>query len=243
VDEWLTSEDLERLLDLLQGQPSDRKLRLFACACARQVWGLLARAGASRRAVEAAEQFAGGTLTTSDLQDAHRQAQEALSQAGHLRPGAVSMPTANAARAAAWCAHPPQDAPSLLLVVLEVARLVCGPATSASGGPGATPANLQQAQRARRTDQARLLRCIFGNPFRTVALSPDWQTQSVRILTEAAYAGQAPRSGHLDALDLKAVADALEEAGCADQAALDHLRGPGPHVRGCHVLDLLLGKE
>jgi hypothetical protein len=39
------------------------------------------------------------------------------------------------------------------------------------------------------------------------------------------------------------LADALEEAGCTDAAILSHLRGPGPHVRGCWVVDLLLGKE
>jgi hypothetical protein len=38
------------------------------------------------------------------------------------------------------------------------------------------------------------------------------------------------------------LADALEEAG-ADAALLDHLRGPAPHVRGCHVVDLLTSRE
>ena len=42
---------------------------------------------------------------------------------------------------------------------------------------------------------------------------------------------------------LPVLADALEDAGCTDRAVLDHLRGPGPHVRGCWVLDLLLGKQ
>jgi hypothetical protein len=39
------------------------------------------------------------------------------------------------------------------------------------------------------------------------------------------------------------LADALEEAGCDERAVLDHCRGPGPHVRGCWALDLVLGKE
>ena len=42
---------------------------------------------------------------------------------------------------------------------------------------------------------------------------------------------------------LPVLADALEEAGCTDAAILEHCRGPGPHVRGCWVIDLLLGKE
>jgi hypothetical protein len=39
------------------------------------------------------------------------------------------------------------------------------------------------------------------------------------------------------------LADALEDAGCTDADILSHLRSPGPHVRGCWALDLLLGKE
>jgi hypothetical protein len=39
------------------------------------------------------------------------------------------------------------------------------------------------------------------------------------------------------------LADALEDAGCSDAGLLGHLRSPGPHVRGCWALDLVLGKE
>jgi hypothetical protein len=42
--------------------------------------------------------------------------------------------------------------------------------------------------------------------------------------------------------DLPVLADALEEAGCDQPDLLAHLRGPGPHVRGCWAVDLLLGK-
>jgi hypothetical protein len=38
------------------------------------------------------------------------------------------------------------------------------------------------------------------------------------------------------------LADALEDAGCANPDLLDHCRTPGVHVRGCWVLDLILGK-
>ena len=41
---------------------------------------------------------------------------------------------------------------------------------------------------------------------------------------------------------LPILAAALEVAGCADAAVLAYLRGPGPHVRGCWAVDLLLGK-
>jgi hypothetical protein len=49
-----------------------------------------------------------------------------------------------------------------------------------------------------------------------------------------------------DARDFSAMpvlADALPDTGCTNDNILDHCRGPGPHVRGCWVVDLVLGKE
>jgi hypothetical protein len=102
------------------------------------------------------------------------------------------------------------------------------------------------ARNAQCAVQVSLLRCIIGNPFRPPPpVSPAWLTWNngaVRRLAEAAYAERQLPSGHLDQARLGVLADALEDAGCGDADLLGHLRGPGPHVRGCHVLDLLLGK-
>ena len=49
-------------------------------------------------------------------------------------------------------------------------------------------------------------------------------------------------AGTLDPKRLAVLADALEEPG-GDGELVAHLRGPGPHVRGCFVLDVLLGKS
>jgi hypothetical protein len=89
-----------------------------------------------------------------------------------------------------------------------------------------------------------LLRDIFGNPFRPPALDPawlSWHDGTVPKLAQAIYKGHALPSGHLN--DLPILADALEDAGCSDAHILAHCRGEGPHVRGCWVVDLLLGKE
>ena len=43
--------------------------------------------------------------------------------------------------------------------------------------------------------------------------------------------------------NLPVLADALQDAGCENADVLDHCRGPGSHVRGCWVVDLVLGKE
>jgi hypothetical protein len=80
-----------------------------------------------------------------------------------------------------------------------------------------------------------LLRCVFGNPFKKPEFPKKWRTETVTALATAIYADHA-----FDRLPI--LADALEEAGCDDPAMLGHLRGSGPHCRGCWVLDLALGK-
>jgi hypothetical protein len=92
---------------------------------------------------------------------------------------------------------------------------------------------------AERAAQCPLMRDIFGNPFRLVALNPArlaWNDGTVPKLAQAIYEERA-----FDRLPV--LGDALEEAGCTDADVLSHCRGPGPHVRGCWVIDLLLGKE
>src|SRR5262245_22359662 len=92
-------------------------------------------------------------------------------------------------------------------------------------------------------EQIRLLRDIFGNAYRLLSLNPAWLTPAVRSLATAAYDERILPSGELDTGRLAVLADALEEAGCTDTAILSHLRGPGPHVRGCWAVDLILGKD
>lgn len=84
--------------------------------------------------------------------------------------------------------------------------------------------------------QASFLRDIFGNPFLPVACSPQWRTDIA-----VAMARKMDESRDFSAIPI--LTDALEEAGCSDAAILEHGRGPGPHVRGCWVIDLLLGKS
>ncbi len=80
--------------------------------------------------------------------------------------------------------------------------------------------------------QAGLLRDILGNPFRHTTLDPRWLTSTVRGLAQCIYADRA-----FDRLPI------LLDAGCYNEALLSHCHSPEPHVRGCWVIDLLLGKE
>ena len=91
--------------------------------------------------------------------------------------------------------------------------------------------------------KAALLRDIFGNPFCPISIDPAWLTPTVVQLSQTAYEERQMPSGQLDPTRLSVLADALEDAGCDSQEMLSHLRSPGPHVRGCWCIDLLLGKE
>jgi hypothetical protein len=86
-----------------------------------------------------------------------------------------------------------------------------------------------------RQRQCHLLRCIFGNPFNPVTAYQARLTPVTRSLAKAIYDDRA-----FDRMPI--LADALEEAGCDNGEILEHCRGPGPHVRGCWVVDLVLGK-
>jgi hypothetical protein len=88
---------------------------------------------------------------------------------------------------------------------------------------------------------AGFLRDVIGNPFRPVTVPAACLTPTVVSLAQAAYEHRVLPAGELEPARLAVLSDALEEAGGAPEL-LEHLRGPGPHVRGCHLLDLLRGK-
>ena len=77
---------------------------------------------------------------------------------------------------------------------------------------------------------------VFGNPFRTVAFRTRWRTEAVMALARTMYESR-------DFSAMPILVDALQDAGCDNDDLLSHCRGPGPHVRGCWVLDRVLCKK
>lgn len=75
----------------------------------------------------------------------------------------------------------------------------------------------------------------FGDVRRPVVSDPSWLTETVVLLAQGMYNAR-------DFGAMPILADALQDAGCDSDDILNHCRGPGPHVRGCWVVDLLLGK-
>lgn len=103
------------------------------------------------------------------------------------------------------------------------------------GDGGHTFEDERQAEQCRPV--VAVFRDVFGNPFRKIEFRKAWRTAAVTALAAAAYEQKV-----FDGLPV--LADALEEAGCDAPAVLAHCRDPqAVHVRGCWVLDLVLGKK
>src|SRR5215831_5287448 len=102
--EWLACTLTWVMLAFLRGNASERKLRLFACACCRQIWPLLTDER-SRQAVEVAERFAEGEATAQELSAAWAAARATAWAAARATARATAWAAARAAaRAAAWAA-------------------------------------------------------------------------------------------------------------------------------------------
>jgi hypothetical protein len=263
--EWLRCDDPTPMLEFLRdsGRANERRCRLLACACVRRgVWPFLLDERC-RKAVEAREGFEYGLVSADGLKGCQLEGWRALKDAVDAKSPAV-----NAARAAAEAAGQPYPSVVMRLAVAEDQGLwwretdrmwaheterwldrVLEFAAKAAVQPGdgvADPLS-QAAWEDVRADQCALLRCLLGNPFRLLQpFAPGlliWQEGIVVKLAQVAYDDRRLPDGTLDQTRLAVLADALEDAGCPDADLLSHLRGPGPHVRGCAVIDALLDKS
>jgi hypothetical protein len=224
TDPRLPLEILRRAGDL-----NHRKLRLFAAACCRRVWHLLVEQD-SRDAVVIAEQVADQTARkerpkAADLLVAAGAKAEAV--ATRLKKAKAAAGAVAAAEAARWVVWG-QPGDAAFRTADSAARALRGGVRGEAGPEGKA--------------QGGLLVEIHGNPLWPVAPDPRWRTEQVVRLAQAAYDHRLLPGGELEADRLAVLADALEEAGCTDWDVLTHLRRPGPHVRGCWALELLLGK-
>jgi hypothetical protein len=120
----------------------------------------------------------------------------------------------------------------------DAARAIGSAEAAASWQPDTSPPAIdwQLMSASELAIQAALLRDIFGNPFRPVAFDPRWRTSTAIGLARTMYESR-------DFAAMPVLADALEEAGCDSPDVSSHCRGPGPHVRGCWVVDRVLDKS
>jgi hypothetical protein len=210
--EWESGTDPAPMLGFLHGKANDRRLRLFAVASFRRLVALLPDPR-QRQGIEVMEGLAEGTV-------------------GRAECRGITAEFRRAIPADDWVAgSPPAD--DLHYIALMLYREFC----SSSIAVHAVQALAGLADRAgKQHEQVRLMRCIFGNPFRPVTVDSRWLSPTAVSLAQTIYEERA-----FDRLPI--LADALQDAGCDDGQVFAHSRGEGPHSRGCWVIELILGRQ
>lgn len=220
--EWLDCGDPTPMLEYLEGKASDRKFRLFACACCRRIWPVLTDER-SRRAVELAERAADHPVPERELDEVSGEAEEAFEDTLDGDDDDEDTPAVLTARAATHAASYASNSPVVRIIdAVEVAQSAAEAAPDGVARESAV--------------QAALVRDIVGNPFRRPAREPSRLTPAVTALCRTIYDRHA--FGRMPEL-----AGLLEQAGCREDDLLAHCRSGGPHARGCWVIDLLLGRS
>jgi hypothetical protein len=226
--EWLTSTHPWGMITFAESVSGKRKLRLLTCAFCRQVLNPFAPRFADR-ALTAAEAFADGEIDAAML----ARVRERLARAFSGASDAADLGTGylmHLMDACMWAFCRPEQE------TLAVGKASLAAARAAADVPWPATGELHRGCPAELAAQADLGHDIFGNPFRPVGLASAWLTADVIALARGMYASR-------DFSAMPILADALQDAGCDDEEILTHCRKPREHVRGCWVVDLLLGKK
>jgi len=224
--EWLVEEDVYALLDHV-AHTSVRKSRLFALACYQRAREYCAFRE-SRELALVVQRFVDEKATSVELDEAKRRLWNAIEES----PVPDWVTDAREYRTYRyWPDKIPLRAAEDAVDTFAVAEAAIYIDTE-HPRPEREEAELHPALAA-------VVRDLFGNPFRPVTLDPallGWNNEGAPRLAQSIYDEEAfDRLGEL--------ADTLAEAGCTNREVLDHCRSAGPHVRGCWVVDLLLGKS
>ncbi len=252
---WFTATNPDVLLDIVWHRPlaysgaveeADlpaplaRRLRLYGVACARTVWALLSTDMCN--AVRLSECLADGRATATDVSAAAVRMRYGPTAFQHHAVDAAGWASAGYFQTGQGFAHLPRE---LMWNPVEAARSAAKALATRAAGPAPaghpTSSEWEAAWNATffaaRTHQAELVRDIFPPPGYAPRLDPDWRTSTV-----VALASQMDASGDFSAVPI--LADALQDAGCADDVMLDRCRAPSQvHCRGNWVVDLVLGRE
>lgn len=211
--QWLVNLDPLEVLHNMRDKPSGRKLRLAAVSCCRRM-AHLTTDERSVRAVDAAERYADKLLSAATTFEIEQRASDVVDPS---RPVGVD-PGNDAAHCAALC------------------LALWAPADWSTQQVFRWSATILE-----RKEQVNILACVFGIPHSRrrvqIRVNPAWRTSTVVALATGIYEERA-----FDRLPI--LADALQDAGCDSDDVLHHCRdAKATHVRGCWVVDLVLGKS
>jgi hypothetical protein len=213
--EWLTCFDPWRMLQFLhRSDPSERKVRLFNAAICRRFWDHLPEA--SQFILSESERLADSMIEAKDDRELCHQANKVVHDLFDQR-------------------YPNKQFPSSeIRIQRDAAAAVCYAVLPKELWGAAS--YLWELMPSEKEPQSNIIRDVFGNPFRVAAVQPAWRTPAVVMLAESIYEQRG-----FDRMP--SLGDALEVAGCDNADLIAHCRSPMEHVRGCWVVDGLLGME
>jgi hypothetical protein len=238
--DWVVPSVMSQVAEMLRasGEHSLRKRRLFAVALTQHVCTLLSEGPvkvAAESAIEMGYQWADDNKSTRERliysYDLRQATNAFLSTMG--KSYSLEEQTLNSVRAATCDFEGPGG--GLQTVCNLVLHTMVSYSQEQHDPDRRDPEVGEYAEQQEYEHQYTIGRDIFGNPFRPVAFEPDWRTGTVVSLARGMYDSR-------DFSPMPILADALQDAGCEHADILAHCRGDGPHVRGCWVVDLVLGK-
>jgi hypothetical protein len=264
--EWLQAVDPEAMLRHLGSDASERKVRLFMFACVRRFWNRIS----DPRLIEViriAERHTDGEVAREELGFAVTDANRARTKHDQLSHAIYDSARYSPGKPALFAPAVVRNLQAFAAKVIAPGNTLSSMSRFDGGKPVHVEIPLNPWRVAReavndleRSNQCRLLRDIFGNVFRPISMLPEWLTPEVISLANSIYQARLfERLPELAAL--------LENSGCTNAEILDHCRqceipaiiqaigqswhyadfaayfqNYGEHVRGCWVIDSILGK-
>src|SRR5262245_30551862 len=191
--EWLVSIDPDTMLEFLVGKVSDRKFRLFGCACVRDISGYLRPAVWSEPAINVAERFADGDASEEEM----------VAESAAM---ATKLDAIYEMKLAAAVTFSPHDstvafADAMLSAYTLTAKgreIIQRAASTAAGVRRVVHAACGNYHDDHAMIQADCLRDIMGNPFKPPKLIPTWVTSDIHKLAYTLYQDRDLPSGKLD---------------------------------------------
>ena len=224
--EWLSCEDPAAMLNFLRGRVSDRRLRLFICGCCRHMPDAYV-SEEEIESIEYGERYADGEVTL-DYLNSYR-----ANRPARFHTNGLNWYTSAIKRL------------TLCRKKMLLQSALNSVSTTAHARVAAVFGDYQHEKKeARRVATlierrfvAGIVCDVFRNLIRPTALDPVWRTDTVLSLAQGMYESR-------DFSAMPILADALQDAGCENEDVLNHCRDEkAVHVRGCWVVDLVLGKE
>jgi hypothetical protein len=219
-ENWSACANAWDMLESLRGKASERKLRLLACAFCRRISHLLTPEDYSD--LELGEKVAEGLLPVDS---------PVVTDARNRRYGTPPFPASMVAAKAPLLVNP-------FLAAGAGASSASDALADSSDGSKESTARLA-CKLAEQKEQAGLVRDVFGHLYFSGKVDSSWLRWNDGMVPDLARSIYKRRRFE----DMPILHDALLDAGCDNQDILDHCESPGPHVRGCWVLDQILGWE